>query len=113
MLLVHAQDDQSGFVSIDYGLPEGSSYIEKTTFVKYISDANYIDSGENKNPEFERHLGANFWELVKLENATTANRHKELIHVPRWNYIHICLVNTGFGVPFISSIELRVLQCIL
>ena len=83
-----------------------------TSGTKYLIRASFFYGnydGQDKYPEFELHLGANFWELVKLENATTADRHKELIHVPRRNYIHICLVNTEYGVPFISSIELRVL----
>ncbi|CAB4296957.1 unnamed protein product [Prunus armeniaca] len=32
---------------------------------------------------------------------------RELIHTPPQDYIHICLVNTNRGVPFISLIELR------
>ncbi|BFG24364.1 hypothetical protein CerSpe_106380 [Prunus speciosa] len=160
LLLVHAQDDQSGFISIDCGLAGNSSYAEKTTGIKYIADETFIDTGErksvlpeyrnryqqpytslrsfpegnrncyeinvtdgykylirssfvygnydgqNKVPEFDLHLGANLWSSVKLESAS-AITHKELIHVPGRNYIHVCLVNTGSGVPFISALEIR------
>ncbi|CAL5195563.1 unnamed protein product [Lathyrus oleraceus] len=43
-VLIQAQD-QSGFISIDCGLPEKSSYAETTTGINYISDAKFIDTG--------------------------------------------------------------------
>jgi len=39
----------SGFTSIDCGLPEASSYNEKTTGIFYISDAKFIDAGVSKS----------------------------------------------------------------
>ncbi|XP_016652371.1 PREDICTED: senescence-induced receptor-like serine/threonine-protein kinase [Prunus mume] len=160
MLLVHSQDNQSGFISIDCGLQADSSYSEPDTGIKYISDATFIDTGESKStspsyreyqqryrsvrsfpegarncykinvtrgneylirasflygnyddqdkiPEFELHLGPNLWDTVRFESASDANMDKELIYVPLRNYIHVCLVNTGSGVPFISSLGLR------
>ncbi|XP_061356610.1 probable LRR receptor-like serine/threonine-protein kinase At1g05700 [Gastrolobium bilobum] len=47
VVLVQAQD-QSGFISIDCGLPEDSSYTSKNTGINYISDAKFIDSGVSK-----------------------------------------------------------------
>ncbi|KAJ7963126.1 protein kinase family protein [Quillaja saponaria] len=44
-----ANDDQSGFISIDCGLPKNSTYIEKTTSINYISDATFIDTGVSKS----------------------------------------------------------------
>ncbi|KAL1210937.1 putative LRR receptor-like serine/threonine-protein kinase [Cardamine amara subsp. amara] len=42
---VQAQD-QSGFISLSCGLvPKETTYTEKTTNIKYTSDANYTDSG--------------------------------------------------------------------
>ncbi|ESQ54232.1 hypothetical protein EUTSA_v10024418mg [Eutrema salsugineum] len=41
---VHAQD-QSGFVSIDCGTPDGSSYTDENTNMKYVSDLGYVESG--------------------------------------------------------------------
>ncbi|KAL6134550.1 hypothetical protein ACLB2K_066781 [Fragaria x ananassa] len=163
-LLVHAQD-QTGFISIDCGLAENSTYSEKKTTIDYISDATFIDTGErklvlpenrngyqqpywslrsfpegtrncykidvksgtkylirasffygnydgeNKLPEFELHLGPNLWDSVSLEDATSTT-DRELIHyVPaKRNYLHVCVVKTGSGVPFISTIELRPLS---
>ncbi|KAL6285563.1 hypothetical protein ACE6H2_009953 [Prunus campanulata] len=164
VLLVHSQDHQSGFISIDCGLETDSSYPEKTTGLDYISDATFIDTGESKSillgdrddylqpywyvrcfpegvrncykinvtrgnkylirasfvygnydgqdkiPEFELHLGPDLWDTVSFRSASGAGTHKELIHVPPRNYIHVCLVNTDSGVPFISAIELRPLS---
>ncbi|KAJ1390944.1 Malectin-like carbohydrate-binding domain [Sesbania bispinosa] len=163
VVLVQAQD-QSGFISIDCGLPENSSYTEPTTGINYISDTKFIDTGVsqsisptekashqqqlayvrsfpsgvrncyrinvtsgtkyliranfyygnydglNQVPQFDLHLGANFWDTVKFPNASRTTI-SEIIHTPlSKNYIHPCLVNTGAGTPFISAIELRILN---
>ncbi|KAM1060294.1 hypothetical protein TB1_024219 [Malus domestica] len=49
ILLVHAQDDQSGFISLDCGQPSNSSYSESTTGIDYISDAAFISTGVSKS----------------------------------------------------------------
>ncbi|XP_061356605.1 probable LRR receptor-like serine/threonine-protein kinase At1g05700 [Gastrolobium bilobum] len=162
VVLVQAQD-QSGFISIDCGLPENSSYTEKNTGIYYISDAKFIDSGVSKSispalqgthqqqlayvrsfpsgvrncyrinvtsgtkylirgsfyygnyddlnqvPEFSLHLGANLWDTVTFPNASLSSI-REIIYSPPLDYIHVCLVNTGNGTPFISAIELRTLK---
>ncbi|KAL6285565.1 hypothetical protein ACE6H2_009955 [Prunus campanulata] len=103
MLFVHSQDDQSGFISIDCGLQADRSYSEPDTGINYISDATFIDTGESKSTspsyrnEYQQQYG----------RETAVPTHKELIYVPLRNYIHVCLVNTGSGVPFISSLGLR------
>ncbi|KAI5336918.1 hypothetical protein L3X38_016187 [Prunus dulcis] len=84
----------------EINVTDGYKYLIRSSFVY----GNY--DGQNKVPEFNLHLGANLWSSVKLESASTIT-HKELIHVPRRNYIHVCLVNTGSGVPFISALEIR------
>uniref|UniRef100_A0A1S4E3N3 non-specific serine/threonine protein kinase n=1 Tax=Cucumis melo TaxID=3656 RepID=A0A1S4E3N3_CUCME len=48
LLLVQAQD-QSGFISLDCGLPEGTSYTETTTKLNYVSDASFINSGVSQD----------------------------------------------------------------
>ncbi|KAM1011194.1 hypothetical protein FF1_046432 [Malus domestica] len=155
LFLVHAQD-QSGFISIDCGLREDFRYNSTWSGITYISDENFVATGErklvlpehkntysplynslrsfpkgirncykinvtsktkyliragffygnydgqNEVPQFEIHLGPNLWDTVKSE-ATKI----ELIHVPLQNYVHVCLVKKGSGVPFISVIELR------
>ncbi|CAB4302987.1 unnamed protein product [Prunus armeniaca] len=84
----------------EINVTDGYKYLIRSSFVY----GNY--DGQNKVPEFDLHLGANLWSSVKLESASTIT-HKELIHVPGRNYIHVCLVNTGSGVPFISALEIR------
>ncbi|XP_060672293.1 probable LRR receptor-like serine/threonine-protein kinase At1g05700 [Ziziphus jujuba] len=163
LVLVRAQD-QSGFISIDCGLPGNSSYKEVETGLVYVSDANFINTGESKSissenknkykqhysfvrtfptgirncyrisniangtkylirasfvyenydgldtyPEFDLHIGANFWDTVNWKNDYI-DQQKEIIHVPTQNHIHICLVNKNLGNPFVSSIELRPLS---
>lgn len=80
----------------------GTRYLIRASFLY----GNYDD--QYRLPEFQLHLGPNLWDSVKLENASTV-ANKELIHVPLLNYIHVCLVDTNKGVPFISAIELRTL----
>ncbi|EEF46327.1 BRASSINOSTEROID INSENSITIVE 1-associated receptor kinase 1 precursor, putative [Ricinus communis] len=162
-ILVHCQD-QSGFISIDCGLPANSSYTDATTGLNYVSDAAFIDTGIINNlapglntssidrqqlsvrsfpegdrncyqveltrgtkyliraiflyrnydglsklPHFDLHLGPNKWITVKILNATIPVI-TEIIYTPILNYIHVCLVNTGLGTPFISALELRPLK---
>jgi hypothetical protein len=49
------------------------------------------------------------WEAVRLNDASTPLT-TEIIHVLSSDNIDICLVNTGFGTPFISVLELRLLE---
>uniref|UniRef100_A0A2C9UZW7 non-specific serine/threonine protein kinase n=1 Tax=Manihot esculenta TaxID=3983 RepID=A0A2C9UZW7_MANES len=51
--VVKAQD-QSGFISIDCGVPDNASYTDKTTYLNYVSDAAFIDTGISMkiSPEF-------------------------------------------------------------
>lgn len=65
--------------------------------------------GLNKLPKFDLHLGPSFWDSITLADAA-ASTIKEVIHTPSVDYIHVCLVNTGSGTPFISALELRPLK---
>lgn len=60
-------------------------------------------------PEFDLYLGVNKWNTVKLMDVSNITTF-EIIHVPQSNYIDVCLVDTGSGVPFISVLELRQLN---
>ncbi|KAL5757669.1 hypothetical protein ACOSP7_020280 [Xanthoceras sorbifolium] len=164
VLLVNAQS-QSGFISIDCGIPENSRYTDRITGIDYVSDGSFTDTGVSNNispeyksdkleeqflnvrsfpegrkncytlkldpgnskflirasfmygnydgqgkvPRFDLLLESDPWESVEFENASSII-YKEVIHVPQKNYIYVCLVNTGFGAPFISALELRPLQ---
>ncbi|KAG2722808.1 hypothetical protein I3760_02G143700, partial [Carya illinoinensis] len=84
-------------------ITRGTKYLIRGTFVH----GNY--DGEGNLPEFDLYLGTNMWDTVKVEKASYSIM-KELIHVPSRNCIHVCLVNTGLGTPFISAIEFRPLK---
>lgn len=83
--------------------------IDVTSGMKYLIRASFFYGnydGDNKLPEFELHIGANLWDTVRFKDAST-DKKKELIHTPLRKYIHVCLVDIGSGIPFISAIELR------
>ncbi|XP_024022495.1 putative leucine-rich repeat receptor-like serine/threonine-protein kinase At2g19230 [Morus notabilis] len=165
--LIQAQDS-SGFISIDCGISDVSSYTDETTGITYFSDANFTETGENRgiSPaykeqnnqqqlwnlrsfpegsrncytlkplaeengtrylvragflygnydnkgrlvlEFDLYIGVELWATVVIEDSETPI-NKEITYVPSSDRIHICLVNTGNGIPFISLLELRPLQ---
>ncbi|KAK1400078.1 putative leucine-rich repeat receptor-like serine/threonine-protein kinase [Heracleum sosnowskyi] len=163
--IVHSQDDQSGSIHIDCGIPGNSNYTDSTTGINYVSDSGFTDAGESKTilpiyrtitpvlpqevltlrsfpggirncytlkpvqgpgnryfirawffygnydskgqaPKFDIYLGVEKWDTVSF-NQTVSRVLREIIHVPTSEYIHVCLVNTGHGTPFISSLDLR------
>ncbi|KAF5466499.1 hypothetical protein F2P56_016419, partial [Juglans regia] len=76
---------------------KNNKFLIRTTFLY----GNY--DGKNQAPEFDLYLGVNKWTTVK----NTDGINYEIIHLLSTDYIDVCLVNTGQGVPFISSLELR------
>lgn len=62
--------------------------------------------GLDQFPEFDLHFGVTLWETVKIESVDISVL-KEIIHIPTESKVHICLVNTGLGTPFITALELR------
>ncbi|KAK1548923.1 hypothetical protein Q3G72_003158 [Acer saccharum] len=97
--------------------PEGSRScytlnLDRVNTVKFLIRASFMYGnydGQNKLPRFGLLLEADEWDSVQFEDASTIV-FKEIIHVPKKNYIDVCLVNTGFGTPFISALELRPLR---
>lgn len=65
--------------------------------------------GKNYLPEFDIYLGAKWWESVVFEDSSGVIT-KEIIYAASSDYVHVCLFNTGKGTPFISVLELRVLN---
>ncbi|RLM98492.1 hypothetical protein C2845_PM06G00130 [Panicum miliaceum] len=55
ILSVHGDGtpDSTGFLSIDCGLPEKSSYVDAATKLPYVSDAGFTDVGYNRNVSAE------------------------------------------------------------
>ncbi|KAK7245498.1 hypothetical protein RIF29_40344 [Crotalaria pallida] len=65
--------------------------------------------GENKLPEFDLYVGANFWSTVKFSNISE-QVVMEIISMAQSEVTDVCLVNKGLGTPFISALELRPLS---
>ncbi|KAD4982877.1 hypothetical protein E3N88_19548 [Mikania micrantha] len=165
LAMVHAQDDQSGFISIDCGIAEGSNYTDKKTGINYVSDAGFIESGKNQEilstyksntldfqlrslrsfpensrncytlrpkqgkgnrylirarfmygnydfkgqpPQFDLYLGNDHWSRIHFN--VSLEMDYEIIHLTSSDYIHVCLVSIGLGKPFISALEIRLLD---
>ncbi|KAK0596163.1 hypothetical protein LWI29_013310 [Acer saccharum] len=70
-------------------------------FIRAVFEyGNYDDN--NKIPVFDLYLGVTKWTTVRRAISI-----KEIIHVPSADYIDVCLVNIGKGIPYISALELR------
>jgi hypothetical protein len=62
--------------------------------------------GKAHSPSFDIHLGNNYWD-------TFLNRDywwSEAIFVAWASWVPVCVVNTGGGTPFVSTVELRPLN---
>ncbi|KAF7135078.1 hypothetical protein RHSIM_Rhsim08G0229600 [Rhododendron simsii] len=72
----------------------------------YFMYGNY--DSKNQPPEFELYLDGDQWGTVMFDGASYFIRAEIIHNVPATStYIHVCLVNTGLGTPFISTLELR------
>ena len=78
----------------------GSLHLIRASFLY----GNY--DGENKLPEFDLYVGANFWSSVTFRNASE-QVIMEIISTAQSEVTNVCLVNKGAGTPFISALELR------
>ncbi|KAK1548920.1 hypothetical protein Q3G72_001233 [Acer saccharum] len=92
---------------ICYSLKPARGNTEKFLIRASFMYGNY--DGQNQLPCFGLLLEADEWDSVQFTDASTVV-FKEIIHVPKKNYIDVCLVNTGSGTPFISALELRPLK---
>ncbi|KMZ67174.1 putative Protein kinase [Zostera marina] len=157
-LFVVAVDGQKpeGFISIDCG--QEKSYNDTVTGLSYVSDSDFIDTGENhkiptnmnatnqqgyhlrsfpngtrncyrlpvvkdkkylirasffyanydglnQTPQFDLYLDVNLWESINSE--ATIHYFTEILAYASRNWMFVCVVDTGSGVPFISSLESR------
>ncbi|GMN19603.1 hypothetical protein TIFTF001_045210 [Ficus carica] len=60
-------------------------------------------------PMFDLYIGNDLWDSIKIADSSYSV-DKEIIHVPPRNRVLVCLVNTGHGIPFISTLEFRPLD---
>ncbi|KAJ1689498.1 hypothetical protein LUZ63_013653 [Rhynchospora breviuscula] len=80
-------------------LTEGFKYLVKGVFLY----GNYDNL--NSPPIFDIYLGINYWDTVK--SNTTISYYTEIIAIATTDYMQVCLVNTGQGTPFISTLQLK------
>ncbi|GKA28898.1 leucine-rich repeat transmembrane protein kinase protein [Tanacetum coccineum] len=81
---------------------KGNRYLIRARF----HYGNYDFKGQP--PQFDLYLGSDLWYTVNF-NASLAIDY-EIIHLTSSDYIYVCLVNIGLGTPFISALELRLLD---
>ncbi|KAI3670511.1 hypothetical protein L1987_87847 [Smallanthus sonchifolius] len=156
--MIYAQDDQSGFISIDCG--SASNYTQDDTRIYYVSDDAFIEGGDRhdlsnnystrvyntirsfpknewncytlrpkkgknnryliraiffygksrgQTPQFDLYFGTDYWVTVNITDPSTYVAY-EMIHLTSSDYINVCLVNTDEGDPFITALELRLLE---
>ncbi|KAL5203400.1 hypothetical protein ABZP36_014352 [Zizania latifolia] len=84
-------------------LVSGLKYMLRATFIY----GNY--DGLNKLPKFDLHVGVNFWTTVNITGPSDLSMAEAIVVVPD-DFVQVCLVNTGAGTPFISSLVLRPLK---
>ena len=80
--------------------------------LKYIIRANFLYGnydGLNFQPVFDLYIGVNYWHTVNISGPGAAVYTEATVVVPE-DSVQVCLVNTGGGTPFISSLELRPLK---
>ena len=77
--------------------------------IKYLIRASFLYEnydGLNVPPAFDIYIGNSFWETVDFTDIHMEH-FIDLIHITSSKDVHICLINTGNGVPIISSLEFR------
>uniref|UniRef100_A0ACD5TER0 Uncharacterized protein n=1 Tax=Avena sativa TaxID=4498 RepID=A0ACD5TER0_AVESA len=80
--------------------------------LKYLVRAKFMYGnydGLSRAPVFDLHLGVNYWTTVNITDADTPVI-VEVIAVVPGDSAQVCLVDTGSGTPFISSLDLRPLK---
>ncbi|KAL9688214.1 hypothetical protein QQ045_032633 [Rhodiola kirilowii] len=63
--------------------------------------------GKNQAPTFDLNVGINKWITIDPDGEEDYDDWWDITFVSPTNYISVCLLNTGSGVPFISALELR------
>lgn len=86
-------------------LVNGNKYLVRASFM-------YSNSSDREVlPEFDLYLGVNPWTSVMAANVSRRPWWTEIIMIASKDYVDICLLRKkGFGDPFISSLELRLLE---
>ncbi|KAD4982873.1 hypothetical protein E3N88_19544 [Mikania micrantha] len=139
LAMVHAQDDQSDAGFIDSGINQEilSTYKSDTQDIQLSTLRSFPQNTRNcytlrpkqgkgnrylirarftygnydfkgQPPQFDLYLGSDHW--IRVDFNVSLAKDSEIIHLASSDYIHVCLVNIGLGYPFISALELRLLD---
>ncbi|URD98250.1 receptor-like serine threonine-protein kinase [Musa troglodytarum] len=84
-------------------VPQNSTYLVRATFMYRNYD------GKNSQIQFDLHIGVNHWKTMNISDPS-AIYTAEALTLATANSTSVCLVNTGRGTPFMSSLELRPLK---
>ena len=79
---------------------------------KYLIRAGFLYGDydeQDMQPTFDLYVGNDMWDSVKITDSSNIV-NKEIIHIPPQSHVLVCLVNTGHGIPFISTLEFRPLD---
>uniref|UniRef100_A0A0E0QQ79 Protein kinase domain-containing protein n=1 Tax=Oryza rufipogon TaxID=4529 RepID=A0A0E0QQ79_ORYRU len=91
-----------------YSLPTdvGDKYLVRLEFLY----GNY-DSMDSSLLKFNLSLGVNHWNTVNLDTTDDQDGYNfyEVVFVAWASWAPVCLINIGQGIPFVSTVELRLL----
>ncbi|XP_045792041.1 putative leucine-rich repeat receptor-like serine/threonine-protein kinase At2g19230 [Trifolium pratense] len=76
ILVSSIAQDQSGFISLDCGLPEDVTYSDRSTGINYISDAKFINTGVSKRLGNSEKLSQELLEYVRSFPSGVRNCYK-------------------------------------
>ena len=79
---------------------------------KYLLRASFMYGdydGLGSLPIFDLHVGVNYWQTVNISKPDLDVTAEAVVFVPD-EFVHVCLLNTDAGTPFISSLKLRLLH---
>ncbi|KAI3763347.1 hypothetical protein L1987_53801 [Smallanthus sonchifolius] len=76
---------------------------------RYLIRAIFYGKSRGQTPQFDLYFGADYWVTVNITDTSKYVAY-EMIHLTSSDYINVCLVNTDEGDPFITSLELRLLE---
>ncbi|XP_073107667.1 LRR receptor-like serine/threonine-protein kinase IOS1 isoform X2 [Elaeis guineensis] len=100
-------DGDRNCYTIDH-VNQGEKYLVRAFFMYGNYDGR--DSASIGSPLlFDLHLGVNYWKTLNITN-TSRLYPVEIITVAKDDYFSVCLVKTGSGTPFISLLELRLIN---
>ncbi|PON84281.1 Malectin-like carbohydrate-binding protein [Trema orientale] len=81
-------------------LGKGTKYLVRARFFY----GNYDNKGQA--PTFDLYLGVNYWDTI-INQVAFVLVESEILFFPTLDHFDVCLVNTGYGIPFISVLEVR------